>query len=165
MKILIAVALMAVAVLAQDPDDLVKRAKQLENRAAKALDAGRNVEAFELLAQAEELRRQARAATPAKPLPQAKKAAPPPQPPKKKKKAKRAPAVTDPVTKAFASLDRAIEKGDQVAARQASKQLKKLVRKQFKAPPPAADKALMERVERLEKQIAELRQLLAQIDR
>ena len=48
--------LLVLPALAQDSDDLLQKARNLERRAGKLLDQGKRAEAFELLAQAAELR-------------------------------------------------------------------------------------------------------------
>ena len=205
MRILFALLCLAAtaSVLAQDAPTLLKQAKELESRAEKALDQGRNTEAFELLAQAAAVRERAKrmesavtgaTATP-EPAPQAQPQAQP-QPKaspartkKKRKRANRPPAAGPhmgrgvgmgmPLEKAleatFATLESAIESGDRVAALGATRKLRRMASEMTRqlrarpaggAPRPAAqDPQLRQRLAFLEKQVAELRELVDRLDR
>ncbi len=157
--------LLALPALAQDAEELLKKAKALDARAEALLDQGRRAEAFELLAKAADLRAQARAAT-AKPDPKAKKE-------KKKKAAKKvkgkakAPDPRQALDAAFQRLDRALEGGDMEAARAAAHEVRRhLLRwtKQLDAREKrlkkGAPRSVEARVADLEKQVRELRRLL-----
>jgi len=174
MRILWALLILALPVLAQDADKLLGEAKALDAKAEVLLDQGRRAEAFELLAKAADLRAQAREATRAEaPGEAGKKAKSKKKKAKKKKphgKARRAPAPAAPraaLDAAFEQLDRALEKGDMEAARGAAHQMRRhLLRwtkqldareKRLASQGPGSVKA---RIAALERSVKELRKLL-----
>ncbi|MHC4818388.1 MAG: hypothetical protein ACYTF8_10070 [Planctomycetota bacterium] len=163
--------LLVLPVLAQDAEELLKKAKALDAKAEVLLDQGRRVEAFELLAEAADLRAQARAKAKVpgtaekQPRPKTKKA----KKKKASKKAKKAKA-TDPrqaLDAAFQKLDQAVERGDMEGARAAAHEMRRhLLRwtkqldareKRLQAKGPRSVEA---RVAALEKQVKDLRRLL-----
>jgi hypothetical protein len=167
MRILLALLILALPVLARDPDKLLKEAKALDVKAEALLDQGRRAEAFELLAKAADLRAQARQATraeapgeTAKPKKKAKKNKP-------EGKAKKAPDPREALDAAFEQLDRALEKGDLEAARGAAHQVRRHLLRWTKQL-DAREKRLAAqgsgsveaRIAALERQVKELRKLL-----
>jgi len=166
MRILLALLILALPVLAQDADKLLREAKALDAKAEVLLDQGRRAEAFELLAKAADLRAQAREATPG----EAGKKAKPKKKAKKKKpqgKAKKAPAPREALDAAFEQLDRALQKGDLEAARGAAHQMRRHLLRWTKQL-DAREKRLASqgsgsveaRIAALERQVKELRKLL-----
>ncbi|MHC4971486.1 MAG: hypothetical protein ACYTG3_04075 [Planctomycetota bacterium] len=159
--------LLAVPALAQDAEALLKKAKALDAKAEALLDQGRRAEAFELLAEAADLRAQARRATgavkePAKP--KAKKAKK-----KKTKKKAKAPDPSQALDAAFRKLDQAMERGDMEGARAAAHEMRRHLlrwtkhldaREKRLQGKGRGSKSVEARIAALEKQVKELRRLL-----
>ena len=178
MRILWALVLLALPVLAQDAEELLKEAKALDARAEVLLNQGRRAEAFELLAKAADLRAQARKLAKTE-APGAAKEKAKEQPKAKAKKAKRkktqkkkvrkakAPDPRQALDAAFEKLDQAMERGDMEGARAAAHEMRRhLLRwakqldsreKRLKEKGP---KSVEARVAALERQIKELRRML-----
>jgi len=176
MKILWACLLLALPVLAQDADELLKKAKAMDAKAEALLDQGRRAEAFELLAKAADLRAQARkpsgtevpgaAGDKTEKTPKAAKRV---KAKKKKKKGKkvRAPDPRQALDTAFEKLDRALKGGDMEGARAAAHEMRRhLLRwtkqldareKRLKDRGPRSVEA---RIAALERQVKELRRML-----
>jgi len=159
---------------AEDGDDLLKRARELDQRAEKLLDQGRRAEAFALLARASELRAEARGERQPAPA-----AADKPQPQKKKrKKAKAAPKKDRPrnVGKAanasLERLDKALEQGDMRGARAAASQTRNALarwakdlaerERKLKAGPKGMPDRITTLENRVEKLRAELERLIVE---
>jgi hypothetical protein len=166
MRVLWALLILALPVLGQDADKLLREAKALDAKAEALLDQGRRAEAFELLAKAADLRAQARQAT----RPEAGKKAKSKKKKAKKrpqKKAKKAPAPREALDAAFEQLDRALEKGDMAAARGAAHQMRRHLLRWTKQL-DAREKRLASqgsgkveaRIAALERQVKELRKLI-----
>lgn len=148
MKAVIAILVCALAAVAADRDALLKEARELERKAETALDGGRRAEAFELLARAAELRAQAKAEKPAA-RPQARR-----RPGKRLDKALKAfdEAVAAGEMEKAVKLARATRKelvawAEELAEREVAKEPNRLAR----------------RVEKLENQVRELRELVASL--
>jgi hypothetical protein len=170
--------LLALPVLAQDADELLKKAKALDAKAEVLLDQGRRAEAFELLAKAADLRAQARQASGTE-VPgaakekakakakQAKKERAKKERAKKKAKKVRAPDPRQALDTAFEKLDRALESGDMEGARAAAHEMRRhLLRwtKQLDAREKRLKgqgaRSVEARIAALERQVKELRRLL-----
>ena len=178
MRILWTLLILVLPVLAQDADEMLKKAKALDAKAEALLDQGRRAEAFELLAQAADLRAQARRATGAEAPGEAGKQTKPEKKRAKerkskekklKKQAKKAPAP-DPreaLDAAFEKLDRALGEGDMEGARAVAQQMRRhLLRwtKQLDAREKRlrahGSQSVEARIAALERQVRELRQML-----
>ncbi len=159
MKRLVAFLLLVLpvlAVLADDVEETLKKARELERRAGVLLDQGKRGQAFDLLAQAAQLRDEARAAA---------KAA---KPKKEKKTEKQAPARRVSNT-ALEMMDLCLEKNDLKGARRYAEKARKALgrwagelaaeEKRLRGK-SAIGKPLLKRVESLEKQLAELHRMI-----
>jgi len=168
--------LLALPALAQDADELLKKAKAMDGKAEALLDQGRRAEAFELLAKAADLRAQARqaggTAAPGAAEKKTKKAEKPAKKAKAKKKKKkvkkaRAPDPRQALDTAFEKFDRALKSGDMEGARAAGHEMRRhLLRwtkqldareKRLKDRGPRSVEA---RIAALERQVKELRRML-----
>jgi len=168
MKSIACILVLAVAVAAQEAkpkaDKRLEQAEKLEKQAARLLDDGKRKEAFDALAKAAELRRQAEGgATTDGPKPgvQAapKAAADQPEADQPKKAAPKAGKRTDEVETAHAALDEALRAGDMKAAQAASARLREARTRQAKRVA-----ALEKRLRAMEKQLAEIRELIGAKD-
>ena len=157
--------LLAVPALAQDSEALLKKAKELDAKAEALLDKGRRAEAFELLAEAADLRAQARRATGAVEKPARKKKT---KQKKTKKKAK-APDPRQALDAAFKKLDQAMERGDMEGARAAAHEMRRHLlrwtkhldaREKRLQGKGKGSKSVEARIAALEKQVKELRRIL-----
>ena len=137
------IALLALPALAQDKR--LEQAEKLEKKAEKLLDQGKRKEAFEALAKAVELRRQAKEQPAAKP---GRKPAPKPE---QKPKPTPNPPKADPVDVAHGDLDAALRKGNLEGAKKASARLHEARAEQAK------------RIAALERQLDDIRTQLDEI--
>ena len=143
--------LLVLPALAQDSDDLLQKARNLERRAGKLLDQGKRAEAFELLAQAAELRDKVRNPADRSDKQNA-----------KAKAGKKAGEKAPPGKASMAALQRmqaALKGNDMNSARGAGVEAHRLL-SAWAAQLSSRQNRLRKRVEAIEKQIAELRKLM-----
>lgn len=153
MKRLVVFLLIILPVVAEEPGDTLKKARELERKAGKLLDQGQRGQAFELLAQAAKLRDMARAEA------------------TKAKTKKKSPKVggRKAANKALAAMDASLMTNDLKKTRQHAEEARKALgrwarelaaREKRLMGKSTPKEPLMKRVESLEKQLAELRRML-----
>ena len=168
---LLFVVLPVLAVLADEVEETLKKARDLERRAGVLLDRGQRAQAFELLAQAAQLRDEARAAAKKsrKEAPAKAKDAPGDSRPKGFRNLRPRGSAHHAAMTSLKQMDAALMNNDLKKSRQHAEEARKALGR-WEKELAAREKRLMaasarktrlfKRVESLEKQLAELRRMI-----